>query len=112
LIGKCSNAEFKIKGIAPGDNHRQIIAFLRGLNEESCRELNVEFFGSPQIPQLTHDQRHLYSSNMVSLQDGDYIPLKEEPTDIASEALVGQTNGCFESHDGGEYVYFGRVFEF
>jgi hypothetical protein len=102
------NANFQIKGIEskelPGSS--DLIAYFVGVKKEICQKIN-ERSGIVGIPRLQSDQSKLYTADMI---DGYILPINKQP-DLDHKALKGQPFGCFESFDGGTFVYYHLLIE-
>ncbi|MEE9453119.1 MAG: hypothetical protein V3V13_01885 [Paracoccaceae bacterium] len=104
------NAELALRGNFPrGEENTdqeetglsEVTAFLPGMSEHFCKT-----FGRRKIPKLRSEQGRFYQSKMINDGVDDYAAPNEpvQYLDIQDDSIGGE--GCFESYDGREFVYF------
>jgi hypothetical protein len=106
------NGEFEVKGIGPNTKkgRSEIIAFNVGVIERVCIAANMGANIST-IPRLKSDQSHLYTKQMIDDGLNDYVLPKGKQPELNHPDLSGKVFGCFQSHNGKDYVTFTTLLE-
>ncbi len=97
------NAELAIPDVY--SEYPDIVAYLIGVRRDLCEQMNADI-GLYYIPRLESDQRNFYIKSMVDDGVNDYKFPRESRPVLANEAFNAKEQGCFQSYDGEDYVFF------
>ncbi|HPF78261.1 MAG TPA: hypothetical protein PLF01_03115 [Alphaproteobacteria bacterium] len=103
------NTEFRIEGEGTEEG-TELIAFLVGVKQSICSIINKKY-EIKGIPRLQSDQSNLYMKNMIDDGMQDYVVQSSQGVILDNLELSQKLSGCFQTHDGKNYVAFFMILE-